>query len=80
MTYSETVATWKTHPYTSHDKRSWTVHHRVLLKKYDSGLVDVIVERKLPDAGQTSWAEVEAYEIRPHGVEHVEYLGGVMEE
>jgi hypothetical protein len=50
------------------------------LKVYGDGLLDVIVERKNPDAGHTNWSEVEAYEVRSHGVEHMEYLGGVMEE
>ena len=66
-----TVAEWETHPYTSHDKRHRTVHHRIRLMWYSSDMADVVVERKIPDEGLTSWTEVEIYELRPHGVTHV---------
>jgi SPX domain protein involved in polyphosphate accumulation len=80
MSETYTIAQWETHPYTSHDKRSWTVHHRIRLKRYDTTTADIVVERKIPKEGLTGWNEVEAYELREHGVEHLQRKAGVMEE
>lgn len=71
-----TVAEWETYPYTAYDKRNWTVYHRVRLVCYDRNTADVVVERKIPKEGLTTWTEVESYELRAHGVTHVEKAGG----
>lgn len=76
MSDSYTVAKWETHPYTSYDKRGQTVHHRVRLKHYDRNSADVVVERKEPAEGLVQWTEVESYELRAHGVTHVDKRGG----
>lgn len=80
MTQEYTVAEWETHPYTSYDKRSRTVYHRVRLLVYDDGNVDVCVERKIPAEGLVKWTAVDVYEVRPHGVNHLDVQDGVMQE
>lgn len=72
MTETYTVAKWETHPYTGYQRRGQSVFHRVRLKQYDQTAADVIVERRAPADGLTSWTEVESYELRPHGVTHVD--------
>jgi len=72
MTQNYTVFEWETHPYTSYDKRSQTVQHRVQIKHYEKTAVDVVKEVREPAAGLKKWTEVEVWEVRQHGVTHVE--------
>jgi hypothetical protein len=80
MTETYTVAEWETHPYTSHDKRSRTVYHRVRLLVYDEGTIDVVAQRKIPAIGSDEWTAVDVYEVRPSGVSHIDVHDGVMAE
>ena len=69
------VAEWSEHPYTSYDRRSVEVQHRVVMEAFDSGATDVTHEvRSLADEAKESeeWTAVAAYEQRSG---HVNELG-----
>lgn len=72
MTTEHVVAEWSTRPFTSVKRRHLDVEHRVRLVVYHDAGVDVVHEVRCDDYGPADgWATAEAYEVRPHGVEHV---------
>jgi len=70
MTDTEVMGRWTEHPYTSYEKRSWTVEHRVIVEHYDRGLADVRHELRSRDdpSRPDDWTEIKSAEIRDHGM------------
>lgn len=68
-----TVAHWTEYPYTAYEKRSYEIEHRVVIEHYGSVGTDVRHEVRSADDDSVpdEWAEVEAYEVRDHGLRHV---------
>lgn len=68
-----TVAEWSEHPYTSYERRSWEIQHRVVVETYDGDGVDVRHEVRPFDADNVSdeWTPAEVYEAREHGVNKI---------
>jgi len=77
MSDEYTVAVWSEYPYTSYDKRSREVRHRVKIIRYSGHAYDIIHQRS--EAGE-SWKGVKAIELRQHGVTEHKLSDGVMEE
>lgn len=69
------VARWSEHPYTSYDKRSWEIQHRVVVIHYTGVGADVRHEVRSSDDPSlpSDWTEREAVELRDHGMR---VLGG----
>jgi len=72
------VAQWSEHPYTSYDKRSWAIQHRVVVEAHAGAGVDVRHEVRSDDADGVSseWTEAEVYEAREHGVDKITRADG----
>ena len=70
------LASWTDHPYTSYDKRSIKVHHRVRVIHYERGRADVLHERC---EGSGDWETIEAVELRD-GMYYQKLRDGVLEE
>jgi len=77
MSETVTLASWTTSPYTSYDKRSRTMHHRVRIIHYDNTTADVVHERR---EGNDDWKTVEVAELRDYGMTHQKIRDGVMAE
>jgi hypothetical protein len=71
------LASWTSHPYTSHDRRHIAVHHRVRVIHYDRSSADVVHERR---EGNDDWKTVEVAELRDHGLTHQKLRDGVLHE
>lgn len=69
MTSKQQIVRWSEMPYTGHRKRGATVEHRVMLRVYDDGNVDVAHEvRSTDDRAPVpdEWREIDVWEVR-HG-------------
>ena len=67
-----TVAEWTESPYTSYDRRGDVVQHRVVVIHYERVVADVIHEVRSSDsdAVPSEWTELDAVELRDHGLRH----------
>lgn len=72
-----TIASWTEMPYTSYDKRSIVIHHRVRVIHYDGTSADVMHERR---EGDGEWKTVAVAELRDHGMTHQKLRDGILEE
>jgi hypothetical protein len=72
------VAEWTEMPFTSHDKRSWTVQHRVVAESFAGTGVDVRHEVRSDEADGVpdDWTSAEVYEAREHGVSKITRADG----
>jgi hypothetical protein len=77
MSDEYTLAEWSEHPYTSYDKRSREVRHRIRIIRYSDRSHDVLHQRS--EAGE-SWKVVEAVELREHGMLPNKIRDGVLSE
>jgi len=70
MSDTEVMGRWTEHPYTSYEKRGWTVEHRVVVEHYDGGMTDVRHEIRSGDdpSKPDGWTETKSAEIRDHGM------------
>jgi hypothetical protein len=70
------LARWSENPYTSYDKRSWKIQHRVVVIHYSAATADVRHEVRSADDPSVpeDWTEREAVELRDHGMNVV--IGG----
>lgn len=59
------IAEWQEYPYTAHDRRGATVHHRVILFVYEHG-VDVEHQAKGDKRASfpAEWTPVNVWEVR----------------
>jgi len=70
MSETEVMGRWSEHPYTSYDKRSWSVEHRVVVEHYGD-VTDVRHEVRSSDdpSRPDEWTETKAAEIRSYGMQ-----------
>ena len=73
-----TVAEWTEQPFTCVHKRSWLIHHRVVVESFSATGVDIRHEVCSDDADGVpdDWTEAEVYEAREHGVDKVTRVEG----
>ena len=64
------IASWTEHPYTSYDKRSWVIEHRVVIEHYGGLGADVRHEVRSSDSEDCpdEWTELDVAELRDHGM------------
>ena len=77
MSDEYTLAEWSEYPYTSYDKRSREVRHRIKIIRYGERSSDVIHQRS--EEGE-AWKVVEAVELREHGMRPNKIRDGVLSE
>jgi len=72
MSETEVMGRWTEHPYTSYDRRGWTVEHRVVVEHYGD-VTDVRHEvRSADDPNRPDdWTETKVAEIRSYGMQVV---------
>lgn len=76
---SVVVAEWSESPFTSHERRSDLVEHRVVFERFADVGVDIRHEVRSTDetnAVPEEWTETDVYEVRPHGTTRVEADAG----
>ena len=71
------IASWSESPFTSYERRSVTVEHRIVAEAFPGVGADIRHEVRCPDSdvGPEGWSTAEVYEVRDHGVRHVERSG-----
>lgn len=64
------LASWTEMPYTSYDKRGWTIEHRVVVEHYGAMGSDVRHEVRSSDSDDCpdEWTELDIAELRDHGM------------
>jgi len=69
MSDTTVLASWTEHPYTSYDKRSWAIEHRVVVEHYGGMGGDVRHEVRSSDSEDcpAEWTEKDVVELRDHG-------------
>ena len=70
MSEKRTLCEWTEYPYTSHDKRTHEVEHRVVVERYDQETHDLRHEVRSTesDAYPSTWTPAKVMELRPHGM------------
>ena len=73
-----TVAEWTESPFTAHDRRFATVHHRVRVVHTPGVGTDVLHEVRSTDTDElpAEWTAAERVEGRPHGLSVTESRDG----
>ena len=66
------IAQWEERPFVSYDRRSDVVHHRILVDAHPGVGADIRHEVKSPEMDRPEWTPAEVYEVRQHGVDHVQ--------
>jgi len=67
------VGSWSERPFTSYDKRSYVIEHRIVVETHGSVGVDVRHEVRSDDydGAPDDWTPKEVYEAREHGVDKI---------
>lgn len=67
------VAVWTEAPFTSYERRSHRIEHRVLIEHYGGIGADVRHEVRLMDDDSVpdEWVECDVFELREHGIQAV---------
>ena len=65
-----TLAEWTESPYTAYDRRSEVIQHRVVVIHYARVVADVVHEVRSSDSDKVpdEWTELDAVELRDHGL------------
>jgi len=70
MRDTQTMAQWDESPFTSHDRRGDVIQHRVVVEHHGGVGADVRHEVRSTDSDKCpdEWTEVDALELRDHGM------------
>ncbi|MCU4926903.1 hypothetical protein OB905_13090 [Halobacteria archaeon AArc-dxtr1] len=70
---SDVIARWSEYPFTSYDRRSNEIEHRVVIEHYGGACADVRheVQSVDDDSVPAEWTEHDVIEIREHGLQKI---------